>query len=349
MAANRHDRRVSDEMGKLKDFLLRIEEENEKQRAENPSDPGVPDDGGDDMDQQAQDWIDQKNEFGRLEAEQEQAAYEAEMRRDLDAIGVCPNSHSQLDAKTVFHGGIAGGVVLQKQRHSTLILEDVCTHCAHCALKLTDAESVERGLGPVCSKKGYFEEPKDADEMQAFIDLAEYPELCEFLTKNYKPQGVRGLVNGLVRVCSLNRKSKVHKACTDAIQSLGYKKLASLLRESLCAVEIKESKDHPGSVEVWCKKATWKYGFTNGLKEIPGAFFSRSLKATVVPLYRKDPDGKDVPLTTPWSPEWNGPRTLVANKRIVWSLLAKYYLGHYVKTTRSGCVKVTADPGEKAD
>ncbi len=358
-------------MGKFKEFLLKLEQESERRAAN--SDPGdVSDPGGDAMDSAAQDWIAMKNEFGKQEAEQERKAYEAEMRRDEQEAALdrepdsrrdeCPpESNDGQSAEPAPESGpkpvmvtqmaqlptppanqIQGGVLYKKQRHGQLILEGVCTHCAHCALKLTDAESVERGLGPICSKKGYFEEPKDGDEMQAFIDLAEYPELVEFLTKHYKPQGVRGLVNGLVRVCSLNRKSEVHKACTDAIESLGYKSLASLLRESLCVVEIKESEKHPGSVEIWCKKADWKYSFTNALRALQGAFFSKALRATVVPMHRfvTVDVGSEVQNKTEafigWDPTTGKKDT---HKRIVWNLLMRHYKDFFVKTPK-GCYRI---------
>jgi len=351
-------------MSKLKEFLLRIEEEADR-RAANSAPPGVSDDGGDTMDQAAQDWIAMKNEFGRQEAEQERAAYQAEMDSEPDSArdeypsesndgnpakeepapesGPKPVLVSQMAQLNLPQNGIVGGVLKQKQRHGQLILEGVCTHCAHCALKLTDSESVERGLGPICSKKGYFEEPKDGDEMQAMIDLAEYPELVEFLVQNYKPQGIRGMVNGLVRVCSLNRKSEVHKACTDAIESLGYRMLASLLRESLCVVEIKESEKYPGSVEIWCKKADWKWQFTNSLKYLQGAFFSKPLRATVVPLHKivRVDIGSEVreeqrPLMgrDPTTGEQE------THKRIIWNLLLRHYKDYFAKTPK-GCVRVT--------
>jgi hypothetical protein len=234
---------------------------------------------------------------------------------------------------------VVGGVKLQKMYHGKLILQGVCSHCAHCGQALTDSESVERGIGPVCSRKGYFEDPKDSDEMQAMIDLAEYPQLVEFLVEHYKPQGIRGMVNGLVRVCSLNRRSPVHQACTDAIQSLGYEKLASLLRESLAVVEIKESKKFPGSIEVWCKKDEWKFRFTNALRYQLGGHFERDLKATVVPV-TKDVDGVTTSLMI-YSPSAKGQ---VTHRRYIWNLLLAHYEGFYVKVVKGDtktCTKIT--------
>lgn len=155
-----------------------------------------------------------------------------------------------------------------KIHHGTLIFQGVCEKCAHCGQPLTDPVSIERGIGPVCSKKGYLEDPKDADEIQAMIDLAEYPELVQFLTDHYKPEGVRGLMNGLVRVCSLNRKHEVFGACCEAIVSLGYDQLAATLRESIAVVVITEPTDQ--HYNVWVKRSDFGWPWYNAIKVIPG-------------------------------------------------------------------------------
>jgi hypothetical protein len=234
--------------------------------------------------------IAEKNAFGRYEDEQEALANEASMKADLEGIyhsmesdpmpsPAPPQEPSSFEMPPLNY--------IKKGQRYTLNFQGVCTHCAHCGQPLSDSVSIERGIGPICSKKGYSEDPVDADEMQAMIDLAEYPALVEFLTKNYKPKGVRGLMNGLVRICSLNRRTPVHQACTDAVESLGYKRLASLLRESIAVVEVKDCVEHPDSFHVWVKKSEWSWGWTRSLRAIPGAHFSTALKGTIVPKSQK--------------------------------------------------------------
>jgi hypothetical protein len=196
-------------------------------------------------------------------------------------------------------------------RRHQLIFEGACTHCAHCGQPLTDCISVERGIGPICSKKGYAEEPKNADEVQAMIDLAEFPALMNFMVDRYKPQGVRAMMNALVKICSLNRRSPVHPACCDAIDSLGYARLASTLRESLAVVEISQSQDS-GSYLVWVKKSDWHWGWTNALRQIPGSYFSKQFKGTIVPK---------------------------THKRELWENMLKFYEGLCAKTP-NGTVKI---------
>jgi hypothetical protein len=198
-------------------------------------------------------------------------------------------------------------------RRHQLVFEGVCTNCAHCSQPLTDSVSIERGIGPVCSKKGYLEDlPTNVDEMQAMIDLAEYPDLVTFLVERYKPQGVRSLMNALVKICSLNRRSPVHPACCDAIESLGYTRLASTLRESIAVIEIKDCKEHPGNLHVWVKKSDWNWGWTHMLRTLPGAFFSRQLKGAIVP---------------------------VRHKRQLWEGMLKHYEGFCAKTP-NGVIKI---------
>lgn len=198
---------------------------------------------------------------------------------------------------------------MRKGQRFTLVFNGVCSHCAHCGMALTDSVSIERGLGPICSKKGYLEEPTNPDEMQAMIDLAEYPELVEFLTTKYKPQGVRALMNGLVKICSLNRRSPVHDACTDAIDSLGYKRLASLLRESIAIIEVKSHDDK--NYSVWVKRSEWNYQWSYDLKGIPGIYFSRTAKGWIINKQ---------------------------HKRALWDAMLKHYEGF--------CAKVPADDGK---
>jgi len=181
---------------------------------------------------------------------------------------------------------------LHKGRRYELIFEGVCSNCAHCALKLTDADSIQFGIGPICRKRANMNgEPVNPDEIQAMIDLAQYPSLVEYLTKKYKPQGPKALMNGLVKIASLNRKAPIHGDICDAIDSLGYKQLASVLRESIAVVEVKDPKSSTvnESVIVWVKKSEWNWHWSNDLKRtIPTSFFSRQERGMVVPTSKKD-------------------------------------------------------------
>ena len=168
-------------------------------------------------------------------------------------------------------------------RHQ-LVFEGVCTHCAHCGQPLTDAVSTQRGIGPVCSKKGYHDEVVASDDTEALLALAEFPVLVDYLVKKYKPEGNRALCNGLVRTASLNRRTPVHAACCDAVEALGFTRLAAVLRESISIVEISDEPGKPELYSLWVKKSDFSWAFWNELKRLPGVFMTRyPKKHTVVP------------------------------------------------------------------
>ncbi len=202
-----------------------------------------------------------------------------------------------------------------------LIYEGVCTHCAHCGFKLTDSESIERGLGPICSKKGYFEDPKqEGDIVDLFVPLAKYPELVDYVTKRYKPQGNRGLVNALVRIASLNRRTPVHQAVCDAVDALGYTSLASLLRESLAVIEVKQSSIEPDNLVIWVKKSEFVNSYAHDMYRISGAHFARAEKGISFPK---------------------------SARLQVWHILRRYYHGLVVKY--ENVARVIPEPVKKPD
>ncbi len=203
-------------------------------------------------------------------------------------------------------------------RRYPLICDGVCTHCAHCGIALTDAISIQRGTGPTCSKRGYLEDPVESDEMQAFIDLSEFPELCEYLTKKYKPLGVRSLMNGLVKIASLNRRATgLHSAICDAIDSLGYKRLSSTLRESIAVISISESKLNPDCLSVWVKKSEWKSSWSYDLKRAMGMNHYDRFRMS---------DSKGILVPKKYKPQ-------------LWSMMIKHYEGFSAKTP-SGTIKI---------
>lgn len=231
------------------------------------------------------------------------------------------------------------GLTTVKIPHRDMILDGVCDACACCGQPLTDSVSVQRGMGPRCSRKGYAEEPKDPDEMAAFICLAEFQELAEFLGKHYKPLGVRGLVNGLVRAGSLNRprgrgqkdgNEKLFRACCDAVEALGYPKMAELLRETLVVAWLVKSEDEPGISYLRTKiRATPGWFEFEALSTLKGATWVRGSKSFRVPLHHPDNEAVLTPSNVEGTHGPSGPAK--SNKRIVWELLLKAFEGQAVK------------------
>jgi hypothetical protein len=210
---------------------------------------------------------------------------------------------------------LVGAISTDKMVHGNMVLNGICTECVRCKLTLTDAVSVERGMGPECSSKGYAEDPTDPDEVGAMIELSEYPALVEFLTSHYKPLGVRGLMNGLVRIAALNRKSPVHAACANAIEALGYRRLAATLRDSLAIMRIKDSEGHPGHYHVRVRGKEWTRAWSQDCyRNIPHSFFDKAEKGLIV---AKRPE----------------------TRRALWNMMIRHYSGECVKT-ENGTVRI---------
>lgn len=224
-------------------------------------------------------------------------------------------------------------LTIKKVHHVQLLMEGVCSHCGHCHQPLTESISIERGIGPICSKKGYLEEPRNGDVTDAMIALGEYPQLVEFLVKKYEPGNLRGLMNALVKVCSLNRSNNnLHSACCDAIDSLGYHKLANAMRETVAVVLIKDSKAVPGSYEVRVKNYAFKYAWKRDLLSIPGARVCKTPTLHIlVPIHAPGDVTRKV------GGNFEGEQ--MSNKLALWKLMVRHYLGFSAKTP-SGGVKI---------
>lgn len=221
--------------------------------------------------------------------------------------------------QTIF---IPATLTTQKLHHSNLILDGITDHCAHCGLELSDSISIQSGLGPLCRKKaGYFSDPEvEGDIMDAMIYLGKYPEVSDFMLKHYGPGGARGLMNGLVKLCALNRKSDLHRACTNAIEALGFHKLASVLRKSMEDISVKPSKTSGGYYNLKILRRLYSGMFQREIRDqIPGLRLDYKSKCWLVPQ---------------------------SDRRILWNLLRKYYSG-CVLTTEKGSHFI--DPLEKSN
>jgi len=195
---------------------------------------------------------------------------------------------------------------------------------------LTDAVSVERGVGGTCARKGYCEDPVEDNSIDAMICLAEFPELVHFLTEHYKPLGLRGLVNGLVRVASLNRphggqdkgqkegNEKLFRHVCEAIEALGYTKMANLLRNSLVVAWLTKSEEEDG-ISYLRTKAYRTPGWFWGelMRSVGGVTWDKGARTYRIPMHER-----------------GNPSILLAskdsgktNKRVVWELLLKAFEG----------------------
>jgi hypothetical protein len=243
----------------------------------------------------------------------------------------------------------------QKVAHGRLITQGICSKCAHCSMPLTDAASVERGLGPICSKKGYEDPPRDGDGVEAMIALAEYPQLVEFLLAHNEIGNLRGLMNALVKVCSLNRgNANLHSACCDAIEALGWRQLANAMRESIACMVLKASEAHPGFYEIWVKRAHWNWSWDRDVRSIPGAVKDRhSSKGLFVriPVHAPVPPNATPEERKALEKKLIGGKfegKLMTNKAALWQLMLRHFAGLCAKTPTGG-VKILDKNAPKSE
>ena len=147
------------------------------------------------------------------------------------------------------------------------------THCCVCRANLTDAESVQHGIGPICSKRYYnpLHEPTDHQVKEA-LGLLAVSGLPDHII-----DGFVGLVNNnkvearlgsnlLVywASCHYDNREEVFR-CSAIIRSLGYDDLADKLEIDRTEARIKDNGD--GTVTVY---AGTKKRFTLDMDKIPG-------------------------------------------------------------------------------
>lgn len=234
----------------------------------------------------------------------------------------------------------------RKVSHERLITQGICSKCGHCHQKLTDAVSVERGIGPTCSKKGYLEDPKDGDGVEAMIALAEYPQLVDFLLAHNDVGNLRGLMNALVKVCALNGgNANLHAACCDAIQALGWTRLANAMRETISCMVIKASKEAPGCYDIFVKREYWNRRWDRDVLSIPGAKKERS--DTTSQLFVRLPIHAPDDPKRPIGGKFEG--QLMTNKAALWQVMLRHFAGRCAKTPASGVKIVPASTNFKSE
>jgi hypothetical protein len=110
-------------------------------------------------------------------------------------------------------------------------LEDlVCTQCACCARDLTDAQSIERGIGPECFGRYYDKCSANADFVGS-VKLAEGAGLIGLLGEFLNRQDARSACNVVVRAISAQWDHPKRLARIELVHALGFTALANRLEE----------------------------------------------------------------------------------------------------------------------
>lgn len=261
----------------------------------------------------------------------------------------------------------------KKLPHKNLVLDGACSNCACCGQDLSDAVSIQRGIGPKCSQKGYLEEEVEGDLFEAYVVLSGFPELYRFLKDHYEPLGLRGLINGLVRTASLNRPRgrgqkdgnlEVFRACCDAVEAVGHKKMAALLRNTLVAVwldpvelGIYRLRVRKGKSPDWlgaeihrtvsfCRFHPWKKGEPEHWNI--GLYEDETEQVPILSRVVLDDDGAPRIVVDAVTRSLVGEH--LSNKRVLWAILLKAFPGLAMKIGGERTVPIRGEkPGAGSD
>ena len=149
----------------------------------------------------------------------------------------------------------------------------LATHCCVCRAALTDAESIEHSIGPVCSRKYYKpdQNPTPEQVLTALGKLASsgLPDTVIdgilALAKNESKVNARGISNLLIHHASLNYDNRVEVfKCAGIMRALGYVELADKLEIDRTAGSIKDNGD---TLEAFLPE---QGALVRALKQIPG-------------------------------------------------------------------------------
>jgi len=125
------------------------------------------------------------------------------------------------------------------------------TRCCVCHRTLTDAESVEHGIGPVCSRRYYNPKHKPTEEMvQSALGLLCHSELPYHIIEGFRKLVKNSHINARLgsnflvywAACKYHDRKEVFK-CSRIIRELGYTELADKLETDRTDITLLKDKD----------------------------------------------------------------------------------------------------------
>lgn len=151
------------------------------------------------------------------------------------------------------------------------IADITATHCCICNAELTDAVSVNRGIGPICSRKYYDVEHVITDEMvQVALGILFASKLdprVKVFAKRLKDKP-RDFCNLLVKWASANYdQTEIVFECSDVIAALGFTDLAFVLRERRTQIVLADDAKDATRMTVHTSSA-WQ--IRNNMSRVPG-------------------------------------------------------------------------------
>ncbi len=157
-------------------------------------------------------------------------------------------------------------------------LELVATSCCLCGRPLLDAASVERGVGPTCARKAGVGDAAHEPEWQrvrAILARIGLAPRCD---------DARAEANRLTHRIGVAPSAPAVPVLLEAIDALGYHRLASAIAEHLVPVTVTIANDN-GSLLVTTSRLDAEIfeSYVDALRAVPGRRWDAEKKANVVP------------------------------------------------------------------
>lgn len=145
------------------------------------------------------------------------------------------------------------------------------THCCICRAALTDAVSVEKGIGPICGRKYYAIEheitPAMVEVALGVIACSKLDNSVKLTAKHMKDRP-REFCNILLKWASAHYDERaVVFDVADAVEALGFVELAAKLREDRTQVHVRPDATDPNRITVHTSNS---FMFNRTVRRIPG-------------------------------------------------------------------------------
>jgi hypothetical protein len=206
-----------------------------------------------------------------------------------------PDSFGGTDEGSHLMSNISAQSILNTRPAATAL---VATLCACCSLPLVDALSVERGIGPVCWGKHGAKKPTSPalwpevsvalDELEAHTP-GHLSALFLVVRESAAREAQQDTANALIRLIAIEQHGQCVNLYTNALESLGYTKLAARIAKRLATVRI-EMVQLPGHqdnphVEGYAVQSPYEGG--EPLRFVPGRRWDKVRKANMFPVSSK--------------------------------------------------------------
>jgi len=169
----------------------------------------------------------------------------------------------------------------------------LATRCVCCGNPLTDAKSVEFGIGPICRKKHGFDGATGEPDFEvARFELAQAYDASDAATReNGKLETVatriasgdaRGACNAAVYHIAAQPQSREASRLVAVVAALGFDRLARVIASrQLGAITVEKSEAE------FVVRSPFSTRFNEELRSVPGAYWHKKTKTRRVPLRQR--------------------------------------------------------------